>query len=526
MAVGDVLRGSPRLISNLYVGVLVAVYAVIGILVAPALYSDSGWGFLVADSMERGGPFNHLLEPDEENIARDKSWFVALWSPAQYVLPHALERLGLPLGSALIIIATLFTASGLVGWQVLYRSWGFPPLTVAIALVVMASSRATALPFGIYNGGEVLLFGSAPWFLLLLGRWSALALRHAVGVLIAGAIIVLVKLSGLVLVLAALAATVVYDLWPPSLAKLRRPVMAAAIVVALGAAFHLLWLSRGMTTVAPGNDMVWAESPFRFAQGCAAAVFGMFSLGDLLRRIFQQPPHPLLDSVETLYLVGAIPSIALMFFVYRRLRATHRDYVRFTLAMGLFYIAIMAAIFVHDGGGLAFMEDRFYRPLSLTLLIGAVHAVAVAGAALRVPLAALAALSVAYGVTSYFARVDHNLRSPLGARGIRHHILSHDGLALIRQELAGPFERADTVIWVIAPEIAFELPQMRVIPTGEAPEDLTGQSYNGRVGKLFILVPATMVADGRAGIMLRAFNDYDPGRWTTKSLGDYTLYFQ
>src|SRR5476649_1597046 len=89
-------------------GLLVLIYAAGTFLVGTSIYSDSGWGFLVADSMAQGGSFNHLIEPDPDNIANDTSWFVAAWSPGQYLLPYALERLGFRLGQSINIVTTFF----------------------------------------------------------------------------------------------------------------------------------------------------------------------------------------------------------------------------------------------------------------------------------------------------------------------------------------------------------------------------------------------------------------------------------
>lgn len=530
MTSGEVSRAPTRLASILCwaAGVLVAVYAVIAFAVAPAMYPDSGWGILVAESMKRGGPVNHLVEPDPENLARDTSAFSALWSPGQYMLPLAFELLGLHLGSAVVTVTTLFTALGLVGWHALYRSWNFPPLSAAIAIALIAGSRAFALPFGIYNGGEVLLFGTAPWFLLLLGRWRALSVRQAAGIFAAIAVVVFMKLSGLVLAYAALAALVVYDLWPPSAARLRRPAMAALIAGAFAVAFYLVWLSKGATAATGAGGvstvLVWAELVPRFLEGWAAAFFGMLSLGDLARRIFLYPHHPILASLDTLYLVASVPVLALMAWMGRHLARTHPDYVRFAAATAFFYIVVMTAIYAT--GGSINMEDRFFRSLSLLLLIGAVHVVATSGLAIRLPLAAGATAVVIYGISSYFVRADYNFHAPLGARGFRHYTLTHDGLALVKQELAGPFDRDDTVVWVISPEIALEIPGARIIPTGEAPGDLTPRSYKGRVAKVFVLVRQALVDDGRADTILKAFRDYDPSRWVAKPLGDFTLYAQ
>ena len=72
------------------VGLLVAIYATAMFIVGPSIYSDSGWGFLVGESMKQGAPFNSLREPDAQDIAKDSDRFIAAWSPGQYTLPDLL----------------------------------------------------------------------------------------------------------------------------------------------------------------------------------------------------------------------------------------------------------------------------------------------------------------------------------------------------------------------------------------------------------------------------------------------------
>ena len=522
--------GTTKTASIIYwtVGALVALYVAVAFIVGPAMYPDSAWGFVVLESMARGGPFNHIVEPARDDLARDASAFSALWSPGQYLLPYALQQLGLTLGSALVVVAAVFTVLGLVGWQAVYRAWDFPPLTVAIAIALIAGSRAIALPFGVYNGGELLLFGTVPWFLLLLFRWRSLTIVQSLGIVVAMGIVVFMKLSGAVIAYAALAALVVHDLLPPSISRLRRPIMATLIAVAFAAGFYFVWLSKG-TTAATGaggsTQLLWADLIPRFLQGWAATFSGMLSLGDLARRLFQHPAQPLLGSLDTLHLIASIPALALMAWMCRRLWSGHADYVRFALAAAVFFILAMTLIY--STGGAIHMEERFYRPLALVLLVGVVHAAATSGAVLRLPLAAIAAAAVVYGVASYFVRAEQNLQYPMSAQGFRHQYLGNDAMALLKKEIVGRFDRKDTVVWLIdAPEATLELAHARVIPSGGTPAEIARRSYNGRVGKLFILVPAGMVADGSAAALLKRFRDYDPERWVATTLGDATLYSQ
>jgi hypothetical protein len=502
---------------------LVAVYSVAAFVVAPEMYSDSAYGFMIWDSMLRGAAFNHLVRPDISDISRDVSEFFAIWSPGQYVFAGAIERLGTSLGTAMNVVTTAFTVLGLAGWYRLYRRWNFPSLSAAIAIVITAGSRHFALPFGIYNGGEVLLFGTLPWFLVVLGRWSALSAMQALGILAAIAVVAFMKLSGILFACAALAGIVVYDLWPLTWARLRRPLTALAIVIVFFLAFYVLWMSRGWTAVDGTGGTAWATLVPKFIEGWAASIMAMFSLGDLAARIFLRPGHPILPSLDVVYLLASVPALLLLLWSANRLRGSHRDYLRFAAATALLFIAGMAAIY--GKGGELRMEDRFFRPLAMLLLIGIVHAVVTAQVRVRLPLAALAAATMLYGVSSYFVRLQHNLQMPLGSRGFHHGNLTHDGLALLRRELAAPVEK-DTVAWLLMPEMALEFPDVRVIVSAESERLLGVRTYKGRVGRLLVLVDDRMINDGRAEKALKSFLDYDRSKWVATKLGDATLFSQ
>jgi hypothetical protein len=500
----------------------VAVYSIAAFVVLPEMYSDSAYGFLIWDSMVHGGGFNDWVQPDITDIARDQSVFMAVWSPGQYLFAGPLERLGLSLGAAMNIVTTAFTALGLVGWYRLYRSWNFSATSAAVALAITAGSRHFALPFGIYNGGEVLLFGGMPWFLSMLGRCAALRPLQAIAVLAGFVAVAFLKLSGIVFAFAALAAVVVYDLWPFSRIRWRRPLTATAMLVVFMAAFYFFWISRGWTAIEGKEGAAWARLLPRFIEGWGASVMSMFSLGDLAARILQQPGRQMLESLDIVYRIAAVPAIALLFWSARRLRDSHPEYVRFATAAAIFYVTAMALIY-GKGGDLA-MEDRFYRPLALVLLIGVVQAVAASGLAIRLPLGALAAATMVYGISSYAVRLQHNRLAPLGERGFHQNTLTHDGLALLRREL-GTADR-DTIVWVMMPEIALEVRGARTVISAE-PERLLGKRlYKGRVKRLLVLLDESMITSGKAEIVLKSFVDYDRSKWVAARLGDSTVFSQ
>jgi hypothetical protein len=178
---------------------------------------------------------------------------------------------------------------------------------------------------------------------------------------------------------------------------------------------------------------------------------------------------------------------------------------------------------VYGNGGELDMEDRHFRPVSLILLIGIVHAVAGMRGAIRLPLAAVAAATVLYGMSSYVVRLQHNMRMPLSARGFHHGNLTADGLALLREELAKP-RPADTIAWVMMPEIALEIPQVRTIVSAEPERLLGARTYKGKASRLLVFVDDKMMRDGRVEIVLKSFVDYDRNKWVARQMGDTTVF--
>ncbi|MFI5002603.1 MAG: hypothetical protein ACHQK9_22180, partial [Reyranellales bacterium] len=472
-----------------------------------------------------GGPFNQLVEPDPVNIAGNEGVFQAAWSPSQYMLPHALEQAGLSLGLSVSIVTIAFTVLGLVGWYKAYRLWGFPETTSAVAIAIVACTRALALPFGTYNGGEVLLFGCAPWFVALLWRWRCLSVFQSLALVLAICVLAFAKLSGLIFAYSALAAVVVFDLWPPSLGRLRRPIMAGLIAATFGVAFYFLWLSRGWTAADGNGAMAWLALPLRAAEGIAATFMGMLSLGDVAARALRFPGHPLIDTPEVPFLVMSLPALAVAAYAGRRLIASHREYLRFALATAVFYIAAMA--FIYARGGELGLDERFFRPLSLTLFVGVVHAFVTSGDRVRRPMALLAGLAMVYGVGSYVVHLVHNVHSLLSDRGFRHYILTEQVRAQMKKELAGTSDRKDAIVYVPSPEIALEFPQARAVTsTDETLDELKRLKINGRVRRVVVLLPAADIANGRGDIFLRSFVDYDRTRWTGVTVDGFVVFTQ
>lgn len=509
---------------------LVIGYAIAGAVVRPGMFSDSGWGFLGWDTQARASAFNHSVGPHPDDISRDIERFMSTWTPGQHVLPGLVERLGMDLGLAVVVVVTVFSVLGLVGWYALYRAFGFPLPTVAPALLVIACSRFFNLSFSIYTGGEVLLFGVTPWFVLL--AWRLRDLRWtAVPALIAGiAVLVFVKLSGIIFGAAVVgAAAICGDRAWATRDTLRKLVVACVTVVLTGVIFYVAWYSRGITAA---NIMVESLHPdgliFYVALSVGSLWSASLSLLDLANWLFLHPARPVLESVAAP--VYAFLPLAVVTFVvtWRRLDAAYGEYLRFAFAIAAAVAAFMVLMWM--AGRTVGLEERHFRAPSLILLAGVVHAfVAPRSRLLQVLFAAVAGFACLYGLASFVARTETNLRHPLGERGFRLLNVSPELVAFLRSiDRPGP-DAGKTLIFLPSPEISLEVRNARKWSNHadfQPIDELRRDVYRGRVDRLYVVVQRKLVGDGKAAVILKSFVDYPPDGWKEVPLGDFVCFYQ
>ena len=509
-------------------GLIVLAYATSIAIVGPSMYADQGTGFLALEAMRRGGPFNQLPIPDPADISRDMDFFVAWWSPGQYLVPAAFEALRFDLGQAITVTVALCSAVGLVGLHFLYRSWGFPPLSIAITLLLLAGSRLFSHQFAYYGGGEILLFALTPWFLLLLFRMREFSPGKAVCVFVAIAVLTVAKLSGLVLAVAAIAAMEIVDLASARPGKLRRLLGAGITLAVFAVAFKLFWLSRGET---PTTHALAVFSPERILTHAIPSFVACFtsilSAGDLAKAALMHPEHGMLKTTTPFYLLAALPVALLAYFAGQQISKSHPDYFRFAAALTIVFALVMTAVFVR--GGEVSLEDRHFRQIGLVLAIGVVHAALSWQWPLRLGAAGLALVLVAYSGATFVVKLQRHIASAKSDQGFRHMVLSQPALDFIRTNLNKPF-KGNSLVVVPSAEIALELPNRRTV---EIPADFRTHddlrqrySYRGRVDDLGVLLPTNMIENGKAALVLAAFKDYPTDGWTVTPLGDFTYFSQ
>jgi len=503
--------------------VIVLAYTVTGAIIRPSMYGDSGFGFLTWDSMRHGGAFNRLVYPDPANIARDASEFFTTWSPGQYLLPGALEWLGIALGLAIILVDGAFAALGLVGWFLLYRAVGFPQLTAAIAIAMVACSRHFGLPFGIYTGGEVLLFGAVPWFLLLVWRLRDFRWIAPPVLLVGGLILIFLKLSGLIIAACAIgAAAICADGSWLKREPIRRMVVAGATIAAMGLIFYVGWFTRGWNVLAPATHFDGSKVAPHAAFVLFASWGSSLSAGDLSSYILLRPGAVLVKSATPFYFAIVPFVIATCVFTWWRLRLRYGEYLRFAFWFAGGFAAVMVVIW--SRGADIELEERYFRPVSQLLLVGFVHAFITLHSRLaRGLFGAVAAAMALYGLSSYVVHAREDLRHPLGVRGFRQHIASAAAVDFLHSIDVVSRDGSRPVIVVPSPEIGLDILRARVIgilADFEEPELLKSRVWHGRVPALYVLIQKRLVANGKADIILRSFVDTPIGSWKMRPIDD------
>lgn len=509
--------------------VLLVAYTAAGAIVRPTMFSDSGWGFLGWYSQARASAFNHSLGPDPADIAREIERFMSTWTPGQHLLPGLVERLGVTLGLAIVVVTAAFSLLGLVGFYCLYRAFGFPPETVAVALLVIACNRFFNLPFTIYNGGEVLLFGVTPWFVLL--AWRLRDFRWtAVPALVAGiAVLVFMKLSGIIFGGAVVgAAAVCGDRAWARPDTLRKILVVGVAIVLTGVIFYFAWYTRGVTAANIVAESLHPDGPiFYVALAVGSTWSASLSLLDLASWLLMHPSRPVVESVAGpvyLFLPLAIATFAV---TWRRLAGSHGEYLRFAFLTAAAVVGLLVLMWI--SGRSIGLEERHFRGPSLILFVGVVHAfIGARSRLLQAAFAGVAGLACLYGVASFAQRVQANTHYAMGERGIRQ-MVPPEVVAFVRTiDRPGP-EALRTLIFMPSPEIALEVRHARFWSNHadfEPIEDLRKEVYRGRVDRLYVIMQKKLLGEGKADVILRSFVDYPRDGWKEMPLGDFVCFYQ
>jgi hypothetical protein len=512
-----------------FVVVLTLGYTIAGAIVRPNMYSDSGWGFLGWYTRDRASAFNYALGPDLSDISREVEGFMTTWTPGQHMLPGMVETLGISLGLAIIIVVSVFTVLGLLGWFTLYRAFGFSLQTTSVAVAIVACTRFFNLPFTNYTGGEVLLFGVAPWFVLM--AWKQRELRwFAVLPLLAGAVVlVFAKLSGIIVSGAVVGGAAIcgHDAWRRR-DTVRKLAVAAVTIGLMGAIFYVSWYTRGVTAASIPAE-IHRDGLLFYVSFCVGSLWSSaISLLDLSNYLFLNPGREVLQSGDAIAYAYFPLALVTYTITWMRLRHAYGEYLRFTYSISAAILGFL--LLMWSTGASINLEERHFRIPSLLLFVGVLQAFTTSRSwLLRTSFVVVAGLACVYGVTSFVARTAANSHYPMGDRGFRQINASAEAIAFIRTiDLAGPDARK-TLVFLPSPEIALEVRNARSWSNHadfEPLEALKSRVYRGRVDRLYVFVQKRLVSNGKADAILRSFVDYPIDSWTMVPLGDLVCFYQ
>ena len=256
----------------------------------------------------------------------------------------------------------------------------------------------------------------------------------------------------------------------------------------------------------------------------------IYSLGNVLGRIFMFPAHPLVGrllDLWPLYVPLALAGAVVLLWLIKREFALRPAWGR--LIMGVVVANLAFYGLVGLWRNTAGLEERFFKPVGFLLLPALVDAILTAR--LRWAawlLGASLAFSSAYGVSSFVNRA-HYLRGVAnpGWRGTTQHNLSREGLAVLHAvdaTLPG-----NSLVVVPSPEMALEFRRVRCLPTHALrilDTALAANHYRGRVDNLVVLVDEEMLARGQAQALLGSFADYPADAWTPHPYGTWIFFHQ
>lgn len=518
--------------------VLCGLLTLISLAIPPSVSHDPAWGMQEWRSWRAGNPLNTLSHPDSDDISKDVTNPFMWWSPGQYLVPGALTLLGLRLGTAFSLVAGLSLLSCLLGWIEIARYFALFPKSALLFTIFIATFRYSTLPFGVYNGGEVLLQGLTPWLILLACRVSSIkAVYSAPLVFLAVLLAFFLKLTGIIVVGAALLACGV-----EVVVRLRR-VTAGMMAGAVGAAgalgvLKVLWFSRGST---PASGTTWSfragDIAFSWGAPWGAGVSWIDMFGSvLLRHLNASADTGSQNGNLTLILWLLLPTtilfVTILIMGWRHF-STDANLAQLLKITILFYVVCALAVSViFVRGGDVSVEERHLRAAGTLIFVCAMAVVSrlPSKSVVRRLLGGLCLVMAIYGILAFLYRAHQTHRSEIDGYSETYQP-NVDPAAIRFLRTAFAREGREAVFVLPAPEAASAFPPTARILLNqiefETEPTIAARIYHGRAhGHIFIVVPANLSPSAKQTLLLKEFADYPVDGWQMRNFGASTIFFQ
>lgn len=497
-------------------------YVTASMAIRPSLLPDAAYGLLVHKSMRHGAPWNHVIEPSASDIAVDRTYFYAIWSPGQYAVPALLIDAGMSVGRSIAIVSVVASLGGLAGWLLLYRTLGFDALSALAAAAIIAASRSFNFAFLSYVGSDVLAFATFPLLATALvklrdSRWLALAAAAAIVVAFAAKNSLPIYV-GAWLVAQSLLMIRTRGVGAATITVAGAPIAAAATM----AVIHWGYNARGWTPIS--YEPVFSTALHTYLLPLAMPALAATSWDDVLSWTFSHPAGSALNFAykQSGVLLGFVAVASMM----GAAAAVQRRQPMVWL-MTVFSAIVVAAftVLLATGSGASLDLSRHYR------LIGYVWLPVLAAAALssRRAIALMVAIVMitpcVYGLASFVANWRRHYASRAShteALQVTHTQMSSRlvrALALLDRELPD-----GALVVTPAPTYALEFERTRVFATGvaESVEQIRSAPRKGTVGNLVGFVEPAGIGEDKLQAWLESFVGYRT--WESVDLDTHRFY--
>ncbi|HWD89981.1 MAG TPA: hypothetical protein VG367_17765 [Mucilaginibacter sp.] len=511
----------PRIV-NAAIFTIVVILGVMLYIAPPSIFPDPANGFQVMRSMEMGGPFNHLVAPAQDDIAKNTSEFLTWWSPGQYLLPYAFKLLfGVNTGQASVLTILLCQLIGLAGLLAFFKKAGFSPLVSSLSLLFIACQQFFVVPYVFYNGGETLFFAFVGWFL-----YGCLSIKNPgwqliLFVLLSGWVGFFCKSSMLWMFGAGL-----LFLWIRLSSKkdmrewIKNGIWIAIPAVISVATIYLFYLSKGQNPSSATNGLKFTWKTLTFP--LASPLLSGFSVDDLAHGLIYHTGKPYFSNTVAIIILLALAILSVWLICRILNRVTNENY---RMLIKVFYI--ISILFF----GYAYLrqmsisyEARHFRIIGLLVIPGTIYLIQKSASAYKgiftLIWVGIAVTSIVYMAKGYAYNKD---KSAHGVSGIAQQTIDQKSLD---QVMALDRQNTNAIFVFVGESLGLEIKHNRVIslqPIGDNLKiDFDDYEFDGHAGPLYIILSESY-AGPKEKFILKAFPDYHG--WYGSMLSDnYVMY--
>lgn len=490
----------------LFIGLFIIATGCCVWLYPPAVFPDPAWGFQVMRGMQMGGGFNMLPRPDMTDISKNAPSFLAWWSPGQYLVPYSfIKLLGVNIGRSMAITATLCSLTGLGGFYFFFKKTGFTPLIAAVSVAFIATQQACMVPFVFYNGGEVLLFAFAGWFLYACtginkAGWMMAAFVFASGIIgfFCKSSFLWIYFSGCLYLWIRTSDNKKISTW-----VINGLCIGVPAVLSL-ATIYITYLSKGDNPASGTTGIRLAWETFTFP--LASPLLAGFSLDDLTSGLIFHTEPALFSPTWTIIILILSAFISLVLMIYLVRLAPYKNY---KLLLIVFY-SISVLFF-----GISYLrqanisyEARHMRIIGLIITPGIIYLIDKAKRHYRVLFGILWSIIALFTLKYLYTGLNRNKNETAhGQTGIAQLFIDQPTLNYVKQL---DNQNHNAIFAFVSADLGLEINHNRIITFNPATNDFfieNRNDYRGHAGPLYIILPLNYMG-GKADLYLNSFPDY------------------